>query len=242
MQIKNIVRLSSRIYTALLGLCGALLLTAASAGCGVTEMNITLAEQSFTYDLSMTPAYPIPPLSCTSDTQCQQKLTQAGIVDNRFKAVCDPTMFCGANLVISLVYIQDLVNDPAFTSGFAQNSADSVRDMILNYSITNNANFTIDKIDVFVGPSGIMHSTDPGVIQVGSVGPVPAGGVLTDNQQQLVIKDGTPAHDQVVAGIKTPDKPFNFLMNSTVHFKAGDPLPHGTIIVWTQPVVTLLNR
>lgn len=227
---------------ALLGLFSLL-----TSSCGVTEMNIPLAEQKFNYDLMNSFAFPIPRQTCPKppSTQTCQKIfmSMTGIIDNRVQASCDTaTDQCVVDLSLAILYIINVAEDPAFTTGFAQNQADAVRDVTLQYTITNNCNFNIDKIDVFIGPNGIMRSTDPGVVPMGPLGPIMAGGILTYNQQPMVIVDGTPAHAQVIENIKNPQNPFNFLMTSTVRFRGGDPLPTGSIVVTLQPVVKLLKR
>lgn len=227
---------------ALLGLLGLL-----STSCGVTEMNISLAEQKFTYDLMNSFPFPIPRQACPkppSTQTCQSIfMSMTGIIDNRVKASCDTsTDQCVVDLSLIIVYIINVAEDPAFVTGFAQNQADAVRDVTLNYMITNNGNFNIDKIDVYIGPNGIMSKSDPGVVPMGQLGPITAGGLLTHNQQPMVIVDGSPAHAQVIENIKNPQIPFNFLMSSTVRFKGGDPLPTGSVVVTLQPVVKLLKR
>jgi hypothetical protein len=257
MDIQNIVRLSTRLLgkarhglawgrrRAALGTLGALALL--STSCGITEMNIPLAEQKFTYDLMNSFPFPIPKQVCPkppSTMTCQSIFTSmTGIIDNRVKASCDTaTDQCVVDLSLIIVYIINVAEDPAFTTGFAQGQADAVRDVTLNYTITNNGNFNIDKIDVYIGPNGIMSKSDAGVVPMESLGPIPANGLLTQNQQPMIIVDGTPAHAQVIENIKNPAIPFNFLMTSTVRFKGGDPLPTGSVVVQLQPVVKLLKR
>ena len=250
MAIQNIVKLITRLWSdsrprrVALGL-SALAALAGATSCGITEMNITLGEQMYTYDLMNSFPLPIPRITCPAPPKdCQTVFRQmTGIIDNRVQATCDTgTNQCVADLALTIIYIVNVAQDPAFTTGFAQGNADNVRDVTINYTITNNANFNIDKIDVYIGPNGIMSKTDAGVQQMGSLGPIIAGGLLTQNQQPMVIADDTPAHDQVVDNILHPENPFNFLMQSTVRFKGGDPLPTGQIVVSLTPVVKLLRR
>jgi hypothetical protein len=256
MAIQNIERLTPRLLRRLsprvlrrLGLVCTLLgaLTLLGSCLGVTEMNISLGEQKFTYDLMNSFAIPIPQQTCPKppDMRTCQSIFYAmtGIIDNRIKASCDTmTDRCVVDLSLTIVYIINVAEDPAFKTGFAQSNVDAVRDVTMQYNITNNANFNIDKIDVYIGPNGIMSRDAPGIQTIGAIGPIPASGLLTHNQQPLVIVDGTPAHAQVLENINNPSIPFNFLMQGTVRFKGGDPLPVGSILVTIQPVVKLLQR
>jgi hypothetical protein len=166
-----------------------------------------------------------------------------GILDSRVAPLCDQTShLCELDLTLTIVATINVATDPAFTSGFAQGNADSVRDVNLQYTISDNANFDISKVDVYNGPNGIVSPTDAGVSYIGTIGPVAAGGALTDKQQPLVIVDGSPAHDQVIDNIRNPQSPFTFLMVALVRGTAGDPFPRGTLDIRTQPVVKLLNR
>jgi hypothetical protein len=224
----------------MLGLFGGLAVS--GGGCGLTEMNIGLAQQQFTYDLSMTPQFNLPSVACQSASTCQQLLQEAGIIDTRVTGICDmSTSLCAADVNLTIIYIYNVATDPAFETGIAQSDASAVRTMTLNYTINNNTNFNINNIAVYIGPNGIMSSTAPGVEPIGNIGPVPSNGILTQNQQPLVIMDGTPAHDQVVMNIENPQDPFNFLMVSTIEIPAGAPVPHGQVLVQVQPVVELLK-
>jgi hypothetical protein len=255
MNIQKIVSLSTRLLgkhrgrlaRALEVVAMAGLFSLLSTGCGITEMNIPLAEQKFTYDIMNTFPFRIPNTPCPkppSTKTCQSILySMTGIIDNRVQATCDtPTDLCVVDLDLIIVYIINVAEDPAFQTGIAQNNADAVRDVTLNYTVNNNGNFDIGTIDVFIGPNGIMSNKDAGVQPIGAIGPIPSNGVLTQNQQPLVIVDGTPAHAQVIENVKNPAIPFNFLMTSTIRFQGGDTLPIGSIVVALQPVVKLLRR
>src|SRR5947207_2343313 len=100
MAIQNIERLTTLLLRRLslrrrgLGLLGLLGVLATLVGsCGITEMNIPLGEQKFTYDLMNSFAFPIPQQACPkppSTMTCQSIFyAMTGILDTRIKASCD---------------------------------------------------------------------------------------------------------------------------------------------------------
>lgn len=222
-------------------LCG---LTATAASCGVTEQNIDLAEQKFSYDTMNTQNIVLPAVPCFIG--CDNILRATGIIDNRVKALCDDTTSqCVADLSLTIVYIVNVSEDPAFKLGIAQSSADAVREVTLNYGIISNTNFSIDKVDVYIGPNGIMSKDDAGVVPIGTIGPFPAGKTVRsgeDGPPPLVVQDLSPAHAQIVHNIKNPQDPFNFLMLAKIRLRSGQELPKGTLNVSMTPRVRLLNR
>src|SRR5688572_30077136 len=124
MDIQKFVKLSTRLIrnyrrlASLVGLVG--LLGLLGAGCGITEMNIPLAEQKFTYDLMNSIPFPIPQKTCPQPPEpyssCQDYfMRMTGIIDNRVKASCDmPTNQCVIDLSLIIVYIINVAEDPAF--------------------------------------------------------------------------------------------------------------------------------
>lgn len=225
-----------------LALAGA---TATSCGTlGTTEMNISLAEQNVTFDLMNSFALPIPTYSCTTDAQCVYLVRNTlGLIDNRITPKCDMTLKqCVADVYVGVLVIIDFSMDTAFTTGIAQSSADAVREMTINYSLTNNTNLQIDKLDIYVGPDRLTSTADPRAVYLDWIGPIPKGGTFTQEQKPLVIPDETPGHAVVVEAIRNPAVPLNFLVQSYVHLKPGDSLPTGTLILKLAPVVRLLKR
>ena len=209
-------------------------------------MDLKLAQQTFHYDVALgTPAFisSVPSISCQSTATCVNTLKTFGIIDPRLVPVCDTAAGnCAADVKLSIVYPVDVSQDPAFTSGFAQAQADSIRDIKLTYGITNGVNVDIDTIQVYLGPKGSTSPTGPGVNFLGTVGPIPKLATIPDGENYLLIPDGTPAHDQYVDYTKHPENPFVVLMVVSTHLKAGDPIPKGPIDVRLVPVVTLLKR
>ncbi len=220
-------------------------LSATSCGTlGTTEMNIGLAEQNVTFDLMNSFALPIPTYPCTTDAQCVYLVrNQLGLIDNRITPKCDMTLKqCVADVYVGVLVIIDFSMDTAFTTGIAQSSADAVREMTINYSLTNNTNLQIDKLEIFVGPDRLVNAADPRAIYLDWIGPIPRGGTFTQEQKSLVIPDETPAHAVVVEAIRNPAVPLNFLVQSYVHLKPGDALPTGNLVLKLAPVVRLLKR
>jgi hypothetical protein len=237
---------SSRIRGWACGLALSLgLVGASSCGTlGTTEMNVGLAEQNITYDLTNSLPLTIPPISCTSDAPCTYLVRNTlGIIDNRITPKCDMTVKqCVADVFVGVVVIIDFSKDMAFTTGLAQSSADAVRDVTLNYALTNNTNFQIDKLDIYVGPDRILSSSDPRAVYLDWIGPVAKGAVYTQEQKPLVIVDQTPPHAVTVEAIRNPTVPLNILVQSYVHLKAGDQLPAGSFSLKLSPSVRFLKR
>lgn len=217
----------------------------AAAGCGTlgtTEMNITLAEQSITYDLMNPFPLPIPNINCSNDNTCVSAIRSYGIIDNRVQPKCDLTLNkCVADVFVGVVVILNFSQDPAFTSGIAQSSADAVREMTLQYALANNTNFQIDKLNVYIGPDRILSSADTRAVYLDWIGPIPKGSTFTQDQKPIVIPDMTPAHDVLINSIRDPNLPLDFLVESYVHLKPGDPLPAGNFTLKLTPQVRLLK-
>lgn len=218
-----------------------------SSGCGTlgtTEMNVNLAEQTINYDLMNSFPLTIPPIQCPNDAPCIDLVRNTlRIIDGRVTPKCDLTkMQCVADVFVGVVVIIDFSQDMAFTSGLAQSSADAVRDMTLNYAFTNNTNFQIDKLDIYVGPDRLVNSRDPRAVYLDWIGPIPKGAVYTQEQKPLVIVDQTPPHAVMVEAIRNPAVPLNFLVQSYVHLKAGDQVPAGGFSLKLTPQVRFLKR
>ena len=224
---------------------GGLLLWAAAAGCGVTEQQLDLAQQTFTYDLNFNLTLPnnvIPTVPCPL-LDCASLLKAAGVIDNRIAPLCDSSVgSCAADVNLTILYILNIAEDPAFKLGIAQRNADSMRDVKMYYGMTNSSNLDIDKIDVHLAPKGVYSRDAVGVAQIGSLGPIAKTSELPDKANFLLITDGSPAHTQIVANVKTPEVPINVLMFVKTRMKAGAPVPAGKIEVRLFPQVTLLDR
>lgn len=224
---------------------GSALLVAATASCGslgITEMNVTLGTQTATYDTMNKQEFSIPTVPCPL-IDCTSVIRMLGIIDNRIVPICEmPSGTCAADLNITIIYIQNVAEDPAFKTGIAQSSADAVRDVTLNYSVESKLNLDIQKVDVYIGPNGIMSKNDPGVVPIGSIGPIKAMSTLESGMMPLIIPDGSPAHAQIVKNIMNPAEPFNFLFYATTRIGAGNKLPTGALTVKTTPSIRFLKR
>ena len=224
---------------ALLGLAGA------APGCGVTEQEMKLAQQTYTYDLNFNVPpliSSIPPIPCTDSLVCANTLRAVGITDTRIVPICPDKVTCAADARLTVYYNISVANDPAFTLGIAQRMADSIRDVKMTYGVTSTVNVDIEKIDVYLGPNEARSVTAPGVSYLGRVGPIPKMGTLPDGENFLLIQDGSMPHMQFVENTKHPETPFTVLLAISTRLVAGDPIPKGGIEVRLVPVVTLLNR
>ena len=237
--------LKQKLHRLTAGLALGSLFAVAAAGCGATPQDQKLGQQTFTYTIPPTglpSGFSLPPIACADVSTCYSFLRAANINLPGLTPVCDAN-YCAADLKLTILYVIDAVNDPAFTLGIAQSEADKFRDVKMTYGITSTINLAINQIDVYVGKDGLRSPSDPNSIYLGTVGPVAAMGVVPDGQNYLLIEDGTPAHTQFVNYAKHPENKFNVLMVATTpRLKAGDPIPAGGIEVRMVPIVTLLNR
>lgn len=237
----GVSRLKKLLRGAVLG-C-ALLGLGTQSSCGTTEMTFRLAEQAYTYDIMNKLMIPIPSFPCTTNAFCESIIRQAGIVDTRVTPKCEATINkCVVDLNLSLYLIINFSMDPAFTTGFAQNNADSFRDMILSYALENRANFNIDRLNIHVAPSGVLNPSAPGVQFLDWIGPIPAGMTFSQDQKPITVADGSPAHALLLESVRDPNKPFTFLIQSTIRLNPGDTLPAGQIKIAVTPTITLLDR
>jgi hypothetical protein len=236
--------LSGSLRRAALGLAAASALYAA-AGCGTTEQEQSLAQQTLKYDLNLNlpPNTPVFPLPCVA-VNCASLPQMLGLgINQGITGVCDQaSSLCAADIKLSILYILDFQNDPAFQLGIAQGQADIMRDVTFNYGVNSTLNIDISKIDAYVGPNGIRSTLDPGVVYIGQVGAIPA---MSSNGDagSILIPDNTPAHSVVVQSIRHPENPFNVFLVANTRYVSGRPLPNkGTIEVQLNPVVKLLKR
>ena len=228
------------------GLGLATLLELTVGGCGVTAQDQKLGTQTFSYTIPATglPAgFTLPPIPCADVSTCSSFLRAANISLPGLTPVCAANQ-CAADLKLTILYIIDAANDPAFTLGIAQGEADKMRDVKMTYGITSTMNLAINQIDVYAGADGIKSVSDPKAQYLGTVGPVAAMGTIPDSvDNYLLIEDGTPPHTQFVNYAKHPENKFDVLMVATTpRLKAGDQIPAGSIEVRMIPIVTLLNR
>ena len=228
---------------AALGLAAATALYAA-AGCGTTEQEQSLAKQTLKYDLNLNITQTVPPVPCAFVPSCAALVQQLGLgINQGITGVCDQaTSLCAADMKLSILYILDFQNDPAFQLGIAQGQADIMRDVTFNYGVSSTLNIDISKIDAYVGPNGIRSLNDPGIVYIGQVGSIAR---MSSNPEagSILIPDNTPAHSVVVQSIRHPENPFNVFLVASMRYISGQPVPNkGSIEVTLNPVVKLLQR
>lgn len=226
-----------------LALTAAVAAWAAAAGCGTTEQDQSLAQQTLKYDLSLNLPPMVPAIPCAF-VNCTTLPTMLGLGLNQgITGVCDQaSQLCAADIKLGILYILDFQNDPAFQLGIAQGQADIMRDITFNYGVKSTLNLDISNIDAYVGPNGIRSILDPGVVYIGQVGQIPR---MSENNEagSIVIPDNTPAQSTVVQAIRHPENPFNVFLVASMRYVSGQPVPQkGTIEVRLNPVVKLLKR
>lgn len=234
--------LTKTLRRAVLGLAAATAVYAA-AGCGTTEQEQTLAKQTLKYDLNLNLPPNVPPVPCAF-VNCATLPTMLGLgINQGITGLCDQaTNLCAADLKLSILYILDFQNDPAFQLGIAQGQADIMRDVTFNYGVGSTLNIDISKIDAYVGPNGIRSLGDPGVVYIGQVGAIARMSNVPE-AGSILIPDNTPAHTVVVQSIRHPENPFNVFLVASMRYVSGQPVPNqGSIEVQLNPVVKLLQR
>ena len=119
-----------------------------------------------------------------------------------------------------------------------------MRDVNLFYTASNGVDIDITKIDAYIGPDGIRSTTDPRAIYIGSVGPLPRKGSITDNGSPIPVPDGSPARCVHKRRARSVERPLNVLLSVTAaRYISGDPVPAaGAIDVKLTPRVKMLKK
>ena len=175
---KPMTRLAARLLAP--GLAAAVV-----SGCGATPRDQKLGQQTFTYTIPPTglpTGFTLPPIPCTDVSVCNSFIKASGISLPGLAPICAAGT-CAADLRLTILYVIDAVNDPAFTLGIAQSQADSFRDVKMTYGISSTINLAVNQIDVYVGKDGLRSPSDPSSIYLGTVGPVPAMGNIPDGDR-----------------------------------------------------------
>lgn len=214
------------------------------AGCGLVssdifDVDVHLQTQPFSHDFGNAMGK-VPPVPCSAMMNTCQ-LVKDALNDSRVAALCDGTM-CYAQADVTLPSPDiDLSKEKEFQSKVAQKAVQAVRTIDLGYRVVvNTLSFDIPAIDVYVGPSGAMLKTDPGVLPIGTIGPIGKGQRTPDNVlSHLKVADGSKARDYLVGKVMMPKPPFVFLLAASPRLKAGDSLPAGNIEIDVLPTVTV---
>ncbi len=216
------------------------------SGCGLIDANILdvpvhLQTQTYAHDFGTT-------MGTVPSIPCSAQLATCQAIDNQIKdaqvtGVCDGSV-CYAQANLTLTYTVNLASDPAFQSSVNQKLIQGVRTIDLAYGMPKNTlTFDIPEMEVYVGPQNAQSRTDPGVLQIGTIGPIKRGTPFADGSQHLVVADPSAARTQLVADVMNPKVPFVFLLATSTSnppkVKAGDPVPAGALQLDISPTITV---
>jgi hypothetical protein len=210
----------------------------------IFDISVALTKESYPVDFGATTGT-VPSFQCdpTNATACGDSQTVPLGNDMGQVTVslgCDATTdLCYAQADARVTTTVDVLQDDSFTSSVGRRAVSVVRMLDLAYTIpVNTTTFEIPKIDVYVGPSGTMKSSDPGVYLVDSITSLPAGTTVIDPPRHLTVTDGSPARDLMETNIRNK-APFVFLVTTTPRLEAGSPLPAGMVEIDVAPLLGL---
>lgn len=227
------------------GLSAALLLGAATGGCGLLDIPITLQSQSYTANFGNASGT-VNSVPCSAQTDpCTAAAQQvaAGAAQNgaTVTGVCDTaTSTCTAQVSATVAVPVDLSQDQSFTTALAGKVVVVVKSISLKYGVPMNS-VTIDlpQLDLYIAPQGVTKIPDSRAVLIDKIPPIGKRKTLPDDSGAITIDTSSPAGAIFVDSIKNPSKPFTLLINTKPTVKANDPLPAGQMTVKVTPQITV---
>jgi hypothetical protein len=222
-----------------------------AAGCSadVLDVDVDLKAQSFALDFGQ-PAGTIPTVTC-DDTVVQEVCGsgQAVAVDTtpttgvpsdvQVALGCDPsTARCFAQATAHASQPVNVLQDDAFVTRIERHSLTFVHLVDVAYTVpANTLTFDMPQIDIYAGPSGARHETDPGVAFVGSTQAIAAGTVVAEPLHVTITKD-TPARPVIENAIENKQE-FVFIVVANPRLDAGAPVPAGAVQIDVFPSLVI---
>src|SRR5882724_2178715 len=212
-------------FTALLG-----------AGCGsdIFNVDVNLQRQSYQANFGTTQGTiplvacdPAGPDVCGSAVGPMQ--VQAMGATATIQMACDAAAsHCVADARVVGADAVDVLQDDDFITKVERKSVAVVRDVDVAITVpVNTLTFDVPALNLYVGPAGSAHETDPGVVPVGVTAPLAAGIVVTDaNARHLVVADESPAHAFIAQRVMAKQT-MVFLVVMAPRVDAGQPIPAG---------------
>jgi hypothetical protein len=223
---------------ALLVTAAALLAGGGACSSDIFDLTVDLKPQAYAFDFGAAQGT-IPTVACDpTASACMGTLAAVdgspvtGVPTQVTVSIgCDAaTARCFAQADTRIAYTVDVLTDDSFQSAVERRATTFVRVADLAFSIpTNTLTFDVPQIDVFVGPPGATGETDPGVLPVDSIRPVPAGTPVGD-PRHLTLADGSEARDLIEQNIQER-QPFVFIVALAPRVEAGAPIPAGALEV-----------
>jgi hypothetical protein len=222
-----------------------LVLGAATGGCGLLDIPITLQTQSYMANFGSSSGT-VSAVPCTAQTdpcmaaaqQVSQSTSGSGAM---VTGICDTAaQSCTAQLNATVAYPVDLSKDQSFNNGVAGKVVTVVKSISLKYGVpTNTTTFNIPQLDLYIAPQGVTQIPDSRAVFVDKIPSIAKRMTLPDDSGTITIQTNTPAGAIFVDSIKNPSKPFTLLINTKPVVRAGDPLPAGQLTVRVTPQITV---
>lgn len=227
------------------GLIASAVLGAATGGCGLLDIPITLQTQSYNANFGNANGT-VTAVPCTMQQDpCTAAANQvaAGAAQNgaTVTGVCDTaTSTCTARVEATVAYPVNLGQDPSFTNGVAGKVVTVVKSISLKYGIpTNTVTVDLPQLDLYIAPMGVTKIPDSRAVFVDKIPAIPKKKTLPDDSGTITIETSSPAGAIFVDSIKNPAKPFTLLINTKPTVKANDPLPAGQMTIKVTPQIVV---
>lgn len=235
-------RTQKRLVT-LLG--AAAVLGAATGGCGLIDIPITLQTQVYMANFGTSSGtVTAVPCSAAADpcmAAAQQVSGATASSGATVVGVCDTrAQTCTAQVNATIAYPVDLSKDQGFTTQVAGKAVAVVKSISLKYGVpTNTTTFDIPQLDLYIAPQGVTKIPDSRAVFIDKIPAIAKRMTLPDDSGSIEVLTNTPAGAIFVDSIKNPSKPFTLLINTKPVVKAGDPLPAGQLTVKVTPQITV---
>lgn len=225
------------------GLIASLVLGAATGGCGLIDIPITLQTQTYNADFGNASGT-VTAVPCTMmQDPCTAAANQvaAGAAQNgaTVTGVCDTaTSTCTARVDATVAYPVNLAQDQSFTSSVAGKVVTVVKSISLKYGIPmNTVSIDLPQLDLYIAPQGVTKIPDSRAVLVDKIPAIARKKTLPENSGTIIIETSSAAGAIFVESIKNPAKPFTLLINTKPTVKANDPLPAGKMTINVTPEI-----
>lgn len=220
-------------------------------GCSadIFDVDVDLRPQAYAFDFGA-PDGTIPTVTCdpampdacaasAADAAQAASTAVTGPTQVQVSLGCDPgTQRCFAQAEARTPLSVDVRQDDGFTAAVEQRAISFVRVADVAYAVpTNTLTFDLPEIDVYVGPPEATRETDPGVVFLDRIAPIPAMTSFTD-RRHLTVADGSPARALLESSVRD-QRTFVVLLVAAPRLEAGAPVPGGTLEVDLYPRITL---
>lgn len=214
---------------------------AASLGCGLLDMDVDLAQQTFTLDFGQQTGT-MPTIACDASAgACGGAMTFDASATAGTPTTVDVTVGCdgGSRQCYATVNARAsttvaVLQDDAFSSKVARHALSFVELADVAYTIpVNTITFDIPEANVYAGPAGSTRETDPGVALLGKTEPITAG-TPTTTTQHMIIKPDAPARPVIEHAVEHKQD-FVFIVVATPRMNAGNPVPAGSLQIVVSP-------